>query len=53
MSQENIKTKKRLEICTKRKFGTKNQTNDWTLIKWNLSIRKQAKGDKLLANIRG
>ena len=33
--------KKDYEICTKRKFRTKNQTNDWKLTKWTLSIRKQ------------
>ena len=33
--------KKAYEIYTKRKFGTKNQTNDWKLTKWTLSIRKQ------------
>ena len=33
--------KKAYEICTKRKFRTKNQTNDWKLTKWTLSIRKQ------------
>ena len=45
--------KKDYEIYTKRKFRTKNQTNDWKLTKWTLSIRKQTrKGAKLLANIR-
>ena len=33
--------KKAYEIYTKRKFWTKNQTNDWKLTKWTLSIRKQ------------
>ena len=37
------KPKKDYEICTKRKFRTKNQTNDWKLTRWTLSIRKQTR----------
>ena len=40
------------EICTNRKFRIKNQTNDWKLTKWTLSIRKNKLRAKLRANIR-
>ena len=37
------KLKKKIEICTKRKCRTKNQTIDWKLTRWTLSIRKQTR----------
>ena len=45
--------KKDYEICTKRKFRTKNQSIDWKLKRLTLSIRKQTrKGAKLCASNR-
>ena len=31
------------EICINTKFRAKNQTNDWKLLRWTLSIRKQTR----------